>query len=59
MRSENRPTVPSRLEEEMHTNPFMRCSTDAVARAAADHSGRMPACKSETFAIIRHWKDNF
>jgi len=54
-RSENRPTVPSRLSGELATNPYLRADTKAL-RAAL----RMPvASPVEVFAEIRARKDRF
>jgi len=54
-RSENRPTVPSRLSGELATNPYLRADTKAL-RAAL----RMPvASPAEVFAEIRARKDRF
>ncbi|MGL6211518.1 MAG: hydroxyacylglutathione hydrolase [Paracoccaceae bacterium] len=54
-RTENRPTVPSRLSGELATNPFLRADTHAL-RAAV----QMPdAPAGEVFAEIRARKDRF
>jgi len=54
-RSDSRPTVPSRLTDEMATNPFLRADTPAL-RAAV----QMPdAAAAEVFAEIRARKDRF
>lgn len=53
------PTVPSTLEEELATNPFLRCSQPAVIAAAERHAGRKLAGRVEVFAAIREWKNAF
>lgn len=53
--SEGQFTVPSRLELEMATNPFLRPS-DAAIRA---HLGMVGASDSDVFTEIRTRKDNF
>lgn len=52
-------TVPLTLSEELATNPFLRGDVPAVRAAAAAHSGQSPADACATFAILRHWKDDF
>ena len=52
-------TVPSTLEEELATNPFLRANTASVKQSALRHSGRDPADAEETFQIIRQWKDHY
>jgi len=54
-RSEGRPTVPSRLSEELATNPFLRADEPAV-RAAV---GLPDAPAEQVFAAIRSRKDRF
>ncbi len=55
LRAEGKPTVPTRLDLEKQTNPFLRADDPAVA-AAMNMSGR-PA--DEVFAEVRSRKDNF
>ncbi len=59
LRAQDIPTVPSTLELEHQTNPFLRCHTDAVGRAADQHASRSHADASEVFTTIRGWKDAF
>ncbi|MHA6266166.1 hydroxyacylglutathione hydrolase [Aliiroseovarius sp. CAU 1755] len=54
-RAENRPTVPSRLSQELETNPFLRAHLPQVK--AALHMKTAP--DTEVFAEIRRRKDNF
>lgn len=54
-RAEGRPTVPSRLSDELATNPFLRADRDSVAQPLG-LSGATPA---EVFAEIRRRKDAF
>jgi hydroxyacylglutathione hydrolase len=59
LRARDAPTVPSTLDEERATNPFLRVHEPAV-RAAAD--ARTPgAAHSDvaTFAALRAWKNAF
>lgn len=54
-RAEGRATVPSRLDEELATNPFLRAQLPQV-KAAVD---RARASDAECFAEIRRRKDRF
>jgi hydroxyacylglutathione hydrolase len=57
LRRENRPTLPSTIDQEKRINPFLRVDMDSVRQAAASRgagSGR-----TEIFAAIREWKDGF
>jgi hydroxyacylglutathione hydrolase len=54
-RAENRPTVPSRLSEELATNPFLRASQPHIKTSL----GVPDATDAETFAEIRARKDKF
>lgn len=54
-RSEGRPTVPSRLSEELATNPFLRADQPDVKMAI----GMPGAAHAQVFAEIRKRKDRF
>ena len=58
-RDRDLPTVPSRMDEERATNPFLRASEPAVFAAAQQHAGRPLANAVEAFAVLREWKNNF
>lgn len=58
-RAENRPTLPSRIEDELATNPFLRCDQPEVVDSASGRAGRPLEPGHEVFAEIRSWKDNF
>ncbi len=57
LRARGEPTVPSTLQLELDTNPFLRCSEPTVVRAAERHTGRGINSSSEIFTAIRGWKD--
>ena len=44
---------------EMETNPFLRCSVEAVAGAASRRSGRPLSRGVEVFTALREWKNVF
>lgn len=55
LRADRKPTVPSTLDEERRTNPFLRADHEALQRAANRPSGDAVA----VFAEIRRQKDEF
>jgi len=57
LRGSGRPSVPSRLSEELATNPFLRTREPGVKAAAAVASGKLPATPTEVFTALRRWKD--
>ncbi len=57
LRDRCEPTVPSRLQLELDTNPFMRWSEDGVSAAAERYAGRRLQSGAEVFTAIRNWKD--
>jgi len=59
LRSRGEVTLPSTIEVELATNPFLRCNEPAVVAAAERRAGRPVAPGAETFAVIRAWKDVF
>lgn len=58
-RAQGLATVPSRLQLEIDTNPFLRIDTSSVRRAAEQQSGAALHDDAAVFAAIRGWKDNF
>lgn len=51
------PTVPSSLEEELATNPFLRCHIPQVKDAAEKYAGKQLSNGEEVFTAVRNWKD--
>lgn len=51
------PTVPSRLELELATNPFLRTRIPEVVQAAERAAGRPLGSAREVFKALRQWKD--
>ena len=58
-RAAGRPTIPTRIQIELETNPFLRWDAPAVRAAAASRLGRSPVDAVETFTAIREWKNRF
>lgn len=57
MRAQGRPTVPSRLDLELQTNPFLRSSEPVVVAAAERYAGSRLQTSDDVFTAIRTWKD--
>lgn len=56
-RRQGRPTLPSRIELECQTNPFLRCGTPAIQAAVGlGEAARDPVA---VFAALRRMKDGF
>lgn len=57
LRSLDLATASATLAEEKATNPFLRCHTAAVRRAAERFCDRSLGSELDVFATIRRWKD--
>jgi len=58
-RQRQQATVPSTLEIEIATNPFLRCTSASVQATARQRNGQDNNSEVEVFAAIRQWKDSF
>ena len=58
LRRQGRPSVPSVLQDELDTNPFLRTTVEAVRRTAGDFASRAMGSNEDVFAVIRRWKDS-
>jgi hydroxyacylglutathione hydrolase len=58
-RAKGEATVPSRLDEERRTNPFLRSAAPTVRASAEQWHGGLLADEVAVFAAVRQWKDNF
>ena len=58
MRAADKITLPSRLGDELATNPFLRTREDSVVEAARKIDPEA-APGIATMAVIRAWKDRF
>ncbi len=58
-RERNAPTLPSTIQLEKETNPFLRCHTDALLTSASRFLSQRVVDPVAAFAAIRTWKDNF
>lgn len=59
LRADGAPTLPSTLSLEIQVNPFLRCDTPAVRRAAEQHVGKPLTDNAQVFGVLRAWKDQF
>lgn len=51
-------TIPTDVELERQTNPFMRCKEPEVIAAAEAKAGRTLKPGAEVFKVVREWKDS-
>lgn len=58
-RDQGMPTLPSTVQLELDTNPFLRCDQAGVITSASNRLGQNIEDEVEVFATIRNWKDNF
>ena len=59
LRSNDIPTVPFTLEEELQTNPFFAYNKSSMQQTASRQTGIVNLDSVGTFAAIRKWKDSF
>lgn len=58
-RDKGEATLPSSIELEHRTNPFLRASLESVRQAAEQHAGHPLPDACSVFATLRAWKDGF
>ncbi|MBC7984694.1 MAG: hydroxyacylglutathione hydrolase, partial [Candidatus Obscuribacterales bacterium] len=58
-RDRDQATLPSNIDLERSVNPFFRCNTETVKRAAEVHAGHALDSTVAVFAAVRAWKDGF
>lgn len=59
MRQKKTCTLPSTIEMELATNPFLRCDKKALQKIAGQHTGRAITHPADVFATLRMMKDSF
>lgn len=59
LRDQGIATVPSTLDDELLTNPFLRCDTNSVIASAETRAGKTLDSVDAVFAEIREWKNEF
>lgn len=58
LRKAQKSTIPSTIEIEKQTNPFLRCQLASIKQAVERHAGHQLNADHEVFAILRAWKDS-
>jgi len=58
-REHGHPTLPSSIERERQTNPFLRTRRPEVIAAASQWAGRQLESPVDVFAALREWKNQF
>lgn len=58
-RNAGRITIPSSIDLELRTNPFLRCHSSGIVRQLQTHGKRTLEDETAVFAALRQWKDNF
>jgi hydroxyacylglutathione hydrolase len=53
------PSLPSSLEEELETNPFLRCERSEVQARVIEMVGQTIVDPIEVFEYLRNWKNGF
>jgi hydroxyacylglutathione hydrolase len=60
LRSQNLPTLPTTIGQELQVNPFMRCDqAEVIAMAKEVSSQQALPTPAHVLAVIRAWKDRF
>ncbi|WP_041296043.1 hydroxyacylglutathione hydrolase [Kangiella koreensis] len=59
LREQDLETLPSTIDSELRTNPFLRCTESTVIKTAERAEHKSLSDPVETFATIRQLKDNF
>lgn len=58
-RERDEPTLPSTIDLELETNPFLRCEDPVVVQAIAQQQGLRVQDPAAVFGALRRWKDAF
>lgn len=59
LRNTNVPTLPSTLQLELATNPFLRCKISGIHTRVEQHTQRKLSSELEVFTSLRLWKDSY
>lgn len=59
LRNHHFATVPSSLQQEKMTNPFLRVNIPDIINSVEQHSGQSGLTELEVFSILRQWKNTF
>ncbi len=59
LRNNDQPTIPSLLELEIQTNPFLRSDQKIIRECIMQKFDSKTATDAEIFSYLREWKDSF
>lgn len=59
LRDQSKPTIPTSLEQELKTNPFLRVEELSVQQAAQAFAGHSLATPADVLGALREWKNTF
>jgi len=59
LRNKKLPSLPSTLQEELETNPFLRCKSPELKANVEAYAHQHLQDPMEIFSWLRKWKDNF
>lgn len=59
LRDNHQSTLPSTLELELKTNPFLRCREPSVIASVESHVGKALMTTADVFRELREWKNTF
>lgn len=59
LRQQGLATVPSTLELELNTNPFLRCHSATIIVATQENTAKPLNNEEDVFQSLRQWKDDF
>jgi hydroxyacylglutathione hydrolase len=59
LRHHHLPTLPSTIQEERATNPFLRCDQSAVRKSVCQHFNQLFLDNTDVFSALREWKNTF
>jgi hydroxyacylglutathione hydrolase len=59
LRERGLPSLPSLMQDEKATNPFLRCTVPAVIASVEQYAGHSLLEEVGVFAALRKWKDEF
>ena len=54
-----RPTLPSTIQLELETNPFLRCEDANIIKVLRQRAATPLDTPAEVFGALRSWKDDF
>ena len=57
--NQNQPTLPSNIQIELDTNPFLRCNQATIQQRVEEYVGYAITDVLAVFVALRYWKDKF